>query len=69
MASVLDPLLALAPQMTEWRHRIHAWPELGFEEVKTSALVIEVLTGLGLEVHTHLGGTGVVAVIDGPAWH
>ncbi len=64
MVAVLDPLMALAPRMTEWRHRIHAWPELGFEEERTSALVAEVLTGLGLEVHTGLGGTGVVAVID-----
>lgn len=64
MAAVLDPLIALAPRMTEWRHRIHAWPELGFEEERTSALVAEVLTGLGLDVHTGLGGTGVVAVID-----
>ncbi|MBL8257347.1 MAG: amidohydrolase [Pseudoxanthomonas mexicana] len=64
MAAVLDPLMALAPRMTEWRHRIHAWPELGFEEERTSALVAEVLAGLGLEVHTGLGGTGVVAVID-----
>lgn len=64
MAAVLDPLLTLAPRMTEWRHRIHAWPELGFEEERTSALVIEVLGGLGLDVHSGLGGTGVVAVID-----
>ena len=64
MAAVPESLLALAPRMTQWRHRIHAWPELGFEEERTSALVIEVLQGLGLEVHTGLGGTGVVAVID-----
>ncbi|MFT3763006.1 MAG: amidohydrolase [Pseudoxanthomonas sp.] len=64
MAAVPDSLLALAPRMTEWRHRIHAWPELGFEEERTSALVAEVLRGLGLEVHTGLGVTGVVAVID-----
>lgn len=64
MAAIPEPLLALAPRMTEWRHRIHAWPELGFEEERTSALVAEVLSGLGLEVHTGLGGTGVVAVVD-----
>lgn len=64
MAALLDPVLSLAPEMTEWRQRIHAWPELGFEELKTSALVAEVLGSLGLEVHTGLGGTGVVAVID-----
>lgn len=58
------PIADLASRMTAWRHRIHAWPELGFEEERTSALVIEELRGLGLEVHTGLGGTGVVAVID-----
>ena len=64
MAEIPAPVLALAPEMTAWRQRIHAWPELGFEEQRTSALVAEVLSGLGLEVHSGLGGTGVVAVID-----
>lgn len=64
MAAVSASVLDLAPRMAEWRQRIHAWPELGFEEERTSALVAEVLRGLGLEVHTGLGGTGVVAVID-----
>ena len=58
------PIADLASRMTAWRHRIHAWPELGFEEERTSALVIEELRGLGLEVHSGLGGTGVVAVVD-----
>ena len=64
MPTLPDALLSLSPEMTAWRHRIHAWPELGFEEEKTSALVAEVLRSLGLQVHTGLGGTGVVAVID-----
>ena len=64
MAAIPQTVQSLAPEMTQWRHRIHAWPELGFEEHKTSALVIEVLQSLGLQVHSGLGGTGVVAVID-----
>ena len=64
MPTLPDALLSLVPEMTAWRHRIHAWPELGFEEEKTSALVAEVLRSLGLAPHTGLGGTGVVAVID-----
>lgn len=64
MSTIPESILELAPQMTEWRRRIHAWPELGFEEEYTSALVAEVLTGLGLTPHTGLGETGVVAVID-----
>lgn len=59
-----DSIAALAPQMTAWRHEIHAWPELGFEEEKTSALIARELRALGLEVHTGLGVTGMVAVID-----
>jgi len=64
MAEIPAAVLALAPEMTGWRQRIHAWPELGFEEERTSALVAEVLRGLGLEVHAGLGGTGLVAVVD-----
>lgn len=64
MPAISEPLKQLAPEMTAWRQRIHAWPELGFEEERTSALVAEVLESLGLQVHRGLGGTGVVAVID-----
>ncbi len=62
--SVPASIAALAPRMTDWRRRIHAWPELGFEEERTSALVADALRALGLEVHTGLGGTGVVALVD-----
>ncbi len=44
---------------------LHAMPELGFEEVKTSAYVAERLKELGYEVTTGLGGTGVVGVMKG----
>lgn len=64
MSQIPPSVQSLAAEMTAWRHRIHAWPELGFEEERTSALVAEVLSGLGLEVHRGLGGTGLVAVID-----
>ena len=64
MAEIPSSLMSLAPEMTDWRRRIHAWPELGFEEEQTAALVTEVLSGLGLAVHGGLGGTGMVAVID-----
>nr|WP_277625381.1 M20 aminoacylase family protein [Burkholderia stabilis] len=47
--------------MIEIRHRIHAHPELGFEEFATSDLVAEQLQSWGYTVHRGLGGTGVVA--------
>jgi hippurate hydrolase len=43
-----------------WRHDIHAHPELGFEEARTSALVAEKLALFGCEVHRGIGKTGVV---------
>lgn len=67
MTSIPKPIRELAPRMTAWRRQIHAWPELGFEEERTSALVAQTLSNLGLIAHTGLGGTGVVAVIDSGA--
>ena len=45
------------------RHDIHAHPELGFEESRTSALVARLLEAWGYEVHTGIGKTGVVGVL------
>jgi amidohydrolase len=47
------------------RRDIHRHPELGFREVRTSALVEERLRALGLEVHAGIAKTGVVAVLRG----
>lgn len=46
------------------RRLIHAEPELGFQEHRTSALVADQLRSLGLDVTTGIGGTGVVATIS-----
>ena len=51
-------------EMTTWRRDLHAHPELGFEEVRTSAFVADKLRSFGLdEVHTGLAKTGVVGVL------
>lgn len=45
---------------------LHAYPEIGFTEERTSAVVAEKLREYGVdEVHTGLGKTGVVALIHG----
>jgi amidohydrolase len=51
----------LRDQLSGWRRQLHAMPETGFEEAKTSAFVASVLKALGLEVHAGIGGTGLVA--------
>ncbi|MBR0664499.1 amidohydrolase [Roseomonas hellenica] len=53
----------LLPDMTAWRRDIHANPELGFEEHRTSAIVAEKLESWGIEVHRGIAGTGVVGVL------
>jgi amidohydrolase len=51
-------------EMRAWRHDLHAHPELGFEERRTSGLVADKLRAFGLdEVHTGLARTGVVGVL------
>lgn len=52
-------------ELQAWRHDFHRHPETAFQEFRTSARVAELLTSFGLEVHTGLAGTGVVAVLQG----
>ncbi|MBY5992476.1 M20 aminoacylase family protein [Ferrimonas balearica] len=48
------------------RRDLHRHPELGFEEHRTSAVVVEHLKRCGVdEVHTGLGHTGVVGIVRG----
>jgi hippurate hydrolase len=56
-------LQALMPRVGEFialRRDLHRYPELGFEEHRTAALVADKLRGWGYEVETGIGGTGVV---------
>jgi amidohydrolase len=51
-------------EMRAWRQDLHAHPELGFEERRTSALVADKLRAFGVdEVHVGLARTGVVGVL------
>ena len=47
------------------RRRLHQNPELAYEEHETSALVVERLRELGLEVRTGVARTGVLATLRG----
>ncbi len=54
----------LHADMRAWRHDIHRHPELAFEEQRTAERVASLLTEFGLEVHTGIGNTGVVGVLQ-----
>lgn len=59
-----DRVAEIADEVIGWRHRIHADPELGFQESRTAAFVAERLRAFGLEVHTDVSATAVVATLQ-----
>ena len=61
--TAVDRIRDWQDELTAWRRDFHAHPELGFEEVRTSALVAERLASWGIEVHRGIGKTGVVGVL------
>ena len=64
MAANIEPkIAAAAAELTAIRRDIHAHPELGFEEERTSRIVAEKLKEWGVEVTTGIGKTGVVGTI------
>jgi amidohydrolase len=46
---------------------LHAHPELGFQEVRTAALIAQEFQQLGYETHTGIGKTGVVGILKNGA--
>jgi hippurate hydrolase len=59
----------LLEEIKQWRKLIHSQPELGFNEFKTSAFIVQKLESFGIGVHKGLGGTGVVGTLkngEGP---
>jgi amidohydrolase len=59
----IDRIKTFHADLTATRQDIHAHPELGFTEHRTSDVVAKQLEALGIEVHRGVGGTGVVGVL------
>ncbi len=62
---VVPRIAAFADELVGIRRDLHAHPEIGFEEVRTSGIVAEKLASWGIEVHRGVGRTGVVGVLKG----
>ncbi|MCV9389168.1 M20 metallopeptidase family protein [Reichenbachiella ulvae] len=56
--AIFDSLVAV-------RHHLHRHPELSTKEKETSAYIEQYLLDLGLEVHSGIGGHGVVGILKG----
>ena len=63
MHALIDNLAGNHAEMTAIRRDIHANPELGFEEHRTSDLVAEKLTDWGIEVTRGISQTGLVGTL------
>lgn len=61
-ADPVDAATKTARAEYEW---FHAHPELSNKEVQTAKHLAHALRGLGLEVHEGIGGTGIVAILEG----
>lgn len=61
----LPQIEAFKDDLVAIRRDIHAHPEIGFEEVRTSGIVAEKLASWGIEVHRNIGKTGVVGILTG----
>ena len=62
---ISDLVAARKSEMIATRRHFHAFPELGFEENETAAVIAERLKDAGLEVETGIGQTGLVGVLRG----
>ncbi len=65
MPTPVEEIRKFHAELREIRHDIHAHPELGFEEDRTSEIVAGRLAAWGIEVHRGLARTGVVGVVSG----
>lgn len=63
----MQPLFdAVEDRVIQWRHHIHAHPELPNREVNTAKLIADHLRAFGLDdVRTNIAGHGVVGVLRG----
>lgn len=69
MTSVLHGMEEIRADQEDFYRDLHAHPELSHQETRTAVRVAERLRAAGCDVHSDVGGTGVVGVLqngDGP---
>jgi amidohydrolase len=60
---LIDGVKKLEKDMTKWRRDLHAHPELGFKEERTSDVVAKKLESFGIPINRGLAKTGVVGTL------
>ncbi|MCS7109110.1 MAG: amidohydrolase [Sulfolobales archaeon] len=61
---IVDYCKSISEYVVDVRRKIHMYPELRYEEFKTSQLVLDELTSMGVQAF-RVAGTGVVGLVKG----
>ncbi len=62
---IKEDIKKIMPEVISIRRDIHMYPELGFQEFRTSQLIVSYLENLGLEVRKNIAQTGVLGILRG----
>ncbi len=65
MSVLLEEAKSIEQEIINVRRGLHRNPELSYNEVATSKLVVQKLRSLGIDTKTGVGGTGVLGVLKG----
>jgi amidohydrolase len=65
LVDLSQDITKLTPGLIALRRELHQHPELAFEEVWTAATLAGRIRTIGLAVQEHIGGTGVLAMLEG----
>lgn len=61
---IVEQAELLKHQLIDWRRQLHRFPELSFQEKKTSDFILEILQSLGVfDIQTGIAGHGIAAKI------
>ena len=63
--SIEKEIIQIFPKMKQWRQKIHSYPEIAYEEFKTSEFIEQKLKSFGIKVYKNFGTTGLVGVLEG----
>jgi metal-dependent amidase/aminoacylase/carboxypeptidase family protein len=63
--AINEKTINLIESLIDIRRELHMYPELSGQEQRTSNKIEKYLLNLGLEVHTNIGGFGVVGILNG----
>lgn len=65
--NLLSYIKSLKSEFTEYRHHLHSYPEVGYNEHQTSKYIIDRLKDFGyqdFQMKSSIGGTGIIVTLD-----